>query len=100
MAAADQGFEGFGWGDMSEDHLVVTWKEIHKLLKIQGSDKYLCSLPTLITRYGPELKRTGVVFEWHLGKGKRPVIACWPSIFKQWFMIRQQKKHQGNGDCK
>ena len=78
---------------MTEDHLIFTWKEIHKLLKNEDGQE-LMSFHTLVRRYGPELKRTGAVFEWNLGKGKKPVIACFPSQFKVYFAVLQQKRYK------
>lgn len=86
---------------MTEEHLIITWKEIReKLLRIEDTDRYLCTLQTLARTYGPELKRVGAVFQWHIGRGKKPVIACWPSIFKKFFMIMQQERYAAKEKAK
>lgn len=80
---------------MTEDYLITEWKNIHELLKTKDGT-YLCSLTTLRKKYGPELKRTGVVMRWTTGKGKkrRTTMATWPSKFITFFMAMYQKKEE------
>lgn len=75
------------------EHLVMTWKNIHAMLKTEDGEQ-LISMGRLVSDFGPELKRVGAIFEWHTGKTRRKVIACWPSIFKHWFMILQRNKYK------
>lgn len=76
------------------DYLLVGWKMIHRALFHDRNGQSVISLSTLMQRYGPEMKELGVLFEWTLGRGKRPAIVGWESKIKHYFMVKQHKKHE------
>ncbi|HUT70225.1 MAG TPA: hypothetical protein VMW89_06075 [Desulfatiglandales bacterium] len=73
------------------EYLLIGWEKIHEMLKDQEGNPAI-SLATLRQRYGPEMKRLGVVIEFNRGQGKRPTVCAWPSMVRSYFTRLQQEK--------
>jgi hypothetical protein len=77
------------------EYLLVGWEQIHKMLCDEHGNPAI-SLSTLRQTYGPDMKRLGVVFEFHIGRGKRPSICAWPSRIMWYFTARQIEKYKAD----
>jgi len=73
------------------EYLLIGWEQIHKMLRDRDGNPVI-SLSTLRQRYGPDMKRLGIVMELHLGRAKKPTICAWPSMVMRYFVARQQEK--------
>lgn len=75
---------------MTDEYLLVGWDEIHKLF-CDKDGKPTISFSTLMRRFAPEMKSTGAVLKFHVGRGKNPTIRAWPSQVKRYITMKQQK---------
>lgn len=75
------------------ERLRLGWVDIHKLFYAENG-RPIISISTLQQKYGSELKELGIVFRWKMGPTKRPMVACWPSKVRSWWIRKQQQLYE------
>jgi len=75
------------------DPLLVGWEEIHEDLFCDRTGKPVIRLDTLQKRYGPDMKKKGVIFYWTMGRGKqrKQRMVGWKSVIQNYFIRKHQR---------